>query len=190
METLLLQYLSDWPLLAYLLIFFGMVVEGANILFIVVFAVFMGYIDPLYGFAAAFLGAFLGDIGWYWFGKPLSKFLPKKARALLFTSIDEHLKAHPATTIIVSKFIYLINRLTLVRVRPVRVPFKKFLIIDTAGIMLLIITVSGLGSIFYASFSLVRQYFHFAEIGLAIGIIIFIIIERRVSKTLRARWIQ
>lgn len=94
METIFLHYLETWRILAYALIFLGMVLEGEIILFSAFFLVHQGSLDFFDVLAMAYIGIIVGDILWYRFGKFFLKTFPylEKYVSKLTSYLDGELK--------------------------------------------------------------------------------------------------
>ncbi|MCL5004588.1 MAG: VTT domain-containing protein [Patescibacteria group bacterium] len=183
METLLFQYLLLWKPLGYFLVFLGLALEGLRALFIASFLTYHGFLDFENFFLAAFSGAIIGDVFWYWLGKKInnsSSFVNKLTSRIKFA--DEHLINRLAHTIFVSKFIYGIHHLVILRAGALNLNLKKIIKYNILPTLLWILFIGGLGYLFGASFTLIKKYVKFIEIGLLIALIIFFVIEKFIKK--------
>lgn len=183
METLLFQYLLLWKPLGYFLIFIGLALEGDTALFIASFLTYHGFFDVGKFFLTAFSGAIIGDVFWYWLGRRInnsSSFINKITNRIKFA--DDHLINRLPHTIFVSKFVYGIHHLIILRAGALNVDLKKLIRYNLLPTLLWILLIGGLGYIFGASFTLIKKYVKFVEIGLLIALIIFFIIEKFIKK--------
>lgn len=183
MDSYLLDYLILWQKFAYLLIFIGIVLEGDIILFASAFLAYKGFFNLWYVLFIAFFAANIGDLLWYKAGhwlNNLSNLFNKFIKRFQF--LDNHLEVRPFHTIFVSKFTYGFHRLLFMRAGILNfnlVELSKYNLIPNT---VWIIVVFGLGYFSGASFSIVKKYFLFTEIGLFIFILLFFILEYFLSK--------
>lgn len=187
-ESVILNRLSDLPLLIYLVIFLGMVVEGEVVLLAAVFAAYTGYLNFSYVLVVSFVGMMFGDILWYWIGPHFERLLiPQKIKQTILPLIDAQLKKRPMVIIFVAKYIYFFHRIALVRIKPSGIPFLKFFSIDLVAIVTWIVTSTILGVTFAASFDLLRHYVRFAEIALLVGLVVILTAEHYIGKYFRKK---
>lgn len=187
-ESLVLERLQDWQFLGYLIVFLGMVIEGETVLLAAVFLAQTGHMQLPYVLLASFAGMVIGDSLWYWFGHFIDRFLfTKKLVNGLMPAIDRQLRERPMLSIFIAKFIYFLHRIALVRARPCGVSFKKFFKADILAIFAWIIASTVLGILFAESFSLLKNYIKYAEIGLLLTVIILIVVEHRLSSYYKKR---
>ena len=190
-ESLILERMQDWQYLGYALLFIGMVVEGEVVLLAAVFLSQTGHMQLPYVLLVSFFGMVIGDSLWYWFGHYLDRFLfAKKIANGILPALDKHLQTRPTLSIFVAKFIYFLHRIVLVRARPCGIPFKKFFTADLVAIIAWIFTSTVLGIFFAASFSLLKGYIKYAELGLLLVIIILIAGEHYLSLYYKKRLIR
>jgi len=183
MESLLFQYLILWKPLGYFLIFLGLALEGDTALFIAAFLTYHGFFDLGKFLLVAFIGAIVGDVFFYWLGHKInnsSSFFNKITSRIKFA--DSHLIERLPHTIFISKFVYGIHHLIILRASVLNISLKKIIKHDLLPTLLWILTIGGLGYLFGASFSLIKKSVRFVEIGLLIALIIFFIIEKFVKK--------
>ncbi len=183
METLLFQYLLLWKPLGYFLIFLGLALEGDTALFITSFLTYHGFFDIWKFLLAAFSGAIIGDIFWYWLGQRInnsSSFINKITNRIKFA--DNHLINRLPHTIFVSKFIYGTHHLIMLRAGALNIDLKKIIKYNFLPTLLWILLIGGLGYLSGASFIIIKKYVRFIEIGLLIALIIFFIVERFIKK--------
>ena len=183
MEGLILYGLSEWRILAYILIFIGMILEGEIVFLVAIYYVYQGKIAPLNTICAAMAGMFIGDILWYSFGFYFGR-IPfiKKYIYRITTILDAQISRRPAVSIIFSKFTYGFHRLTLLRAKVVGVPLRKFMKIDAIGVIAWTFVIGNLVYILSASLPIFKKYFRFAELGLALIAIIYLVIVYLLSR--------
>ncbi len=184
MESLILPWLLWYQPLVYAILFAGMIVEGDAVLFIAGFLAHQGYISPLLAAGIALAGAFFGDTLWFRIGKRLRTSNSRFSRVVerLAAPFDQRLSEHPIKTIFLSKFAYGLNKTILIRSGWLGMSWKKLEESDLLAILLWIFIVGGLGYVSSASFSAFRHYFKFAEVGLGIGLIAFLVLEYFITK--------
>ncbi len=118
------------PVLAYLVLFFGMFIEGE--VFFLTAAIFAieGYLNWWIIFGVTFVGVILGDIAWYFLGRysKNTKFGGWVSRK--FSGYEDWLQENFETRYLwlafVSKFLYYVNRITPLLAGWQRLDFKKF----------------------------------------------------------------
>jgi membrane protein DedA with SNARE-associated domain len=183
-RTLFLNYLIAWKFSAYTGAFVLIMIEGDVIVFISAFLTeqkffYLPYIVPL-----LIIGALIGDFLWYSLGKFISRY-PEKLPARLIEKItkrfDDGIANRPDNLLMATKFIYGTNRITLIRSGMLNVPVKKFLLADAKAVIVWIFIVGGIA--YGAAYWLphLKEYFRYAEIGLALGILLFLVVERLIT---------
>jgi membrane protein DedA with SNARE-associated domain len=183
MDNLILNNLDLWRPVIYSVLFVGLLLEGEAVLFTAVYLIHQGKLDPGDTIGIAICGVLIGDSLWYFSGTAISG-LPviRKIIAKVPKDFDAFIGKRPKISIIVSKFIYGFHRPTLIRLKAVGVVYTNFLKADIPGALLWIAIVSALGYFFSSSTALLKEYFKYWEIGLAVSLIIFILISKLVSK--------
>jgi len=183
MDSLILNNLDLWRPGIYSVLFLGLLLEGEAILFTAVYLVHQGKLDLGDTISIAICGVLIGDSLWYFGGTAISG-LPiiKKIVAKLPKDFDAFIEKRPKISIIASKFIYGFNRPTLIRLKAVGVLYSNFLKADIPGALLWLSIVSALGYFFSSSTALLKEYFKYWEIGLAVSLIIFFLITKLISK--------
>lgn len=174
MENFLLNYYS----LAYLIIFFGIMVEGDALIFISFFLASFGYFKTEKLFFILFTGALVGDVLWYYLGAWLnnhSSFMGRLMRRVKM--FDSHLLKRPLHTIFVSKFTYGFHHLILMRIGALNLNFKSFFKYDLISSFVWVLSIGVFGYLSGASFFAIKKYLKFTEIGLLFILIAFIIVE-------------
>lgn len=183
-DSLVLHYLEIWRPVGYGLIFFGMIFEGDIFLFTAGFLVFQGFLSGCLTFFVVFSGVLIGDSWWYLLGHwinssphPFNRWLVR-----IVKPFDNHLMNWSLHTIFISKFIYGIHHLILIRAGILGLPYKKYISYDLISALAWIFVIGGLGFLSGASFELIRHNLRFVEYALVIGLAVFIILQRLVVR--------
>lgn len=178
-ESFFLHFLSSSLPLAYIVIFLGMVFEGDILLFTVAFLAQQGVFNPFQLVIVVLAGVLAGDYGWYLVGV---RIVPKFSRLARWVEhiaqpIDQHLTNRQLRTITISKFAYSIHHPILMRAGILRLDAKKLMQNDVVASFVWIAVVGGLGYFSSLSVGLFRHYIKYAEIGLLIGLVLFLAIS-------------
>jgi membrane protein DedA with SNARE-associated domain len=174
--------------LIYPLIFVLVVFDAAIVVFAAMFLLVEGIISPLPTLAVLMLGVLAEQLFWYWIGRKLGEkeklmaWLDKPARAF-----DKHLLSRPFHTLVLSKFIYGIHRAMLVRAGMLKINFKIYLVIALICTILWLGVIGGIGYSFSASYGVLKEYIKYAELVPLGLIIIYFIIDWRISKRLKEK---
>ncbi len=192
MESLFAHYLTVWEPLGYILIFVGMMFEGDTVLFTAVFLAHQGYLSLFPAILAALWGMILGDNLWYTLGAKIrfgQKFpIVTQWAEKLAKPFDDHLRERPFRTIFLAKFTYGFNRAIITRAGMLNLKWKK---LEESDILATLLWMSVVGAIAYfssASLSyLLKDYLKYGEAALAVGIVLFIILERMISAQSKKR---
>lgn len=189
MNSLLLSYLNSWEPLGYIIIFLGMMVEGDLVLFSTAFLAHQGIIAFIPAFLSALWGMILGDNLWYSLGLKIRNssrlsFVTAWAERIA-KKFDERLIKRPVRTIFIAKFTYGFNRAILIRAGMLRLKWRKIEQSDILATLLWMAIVGGLGYFASASFSLIKHYLRFAEVGLFLGLLIFFCLEHLIAKRVK-----
>lgn len=171
---------EQWQLIGYILFTAGLVIEGDAVLFTAGFLSHRGVFNPLLMFFWLLAGSTIGDVLWYRLGAWLQgknnwlvRWLKKVTNPL-----GPHLLERPKRSLFLSKFLYGINHAILCKAGALGLPLKEFIRDDLPGNIAWILIVGGLG---YASSAGVVHLGHsirYAEMGLALGILAFMVISR------------
>lgn len=177
------------PVLIYLIIFFGLALEGEITLLASGFLLYFGLLDYLVLVPVVFLGSWLGDMIWFWGGEKWgSDYFNKHQRWLFLTKshferLAKHFtENHGTKTIFLSKFSYGINHAIIVVAGASRMNFKKFIKVDAWATIIWALIILQLVQILGRSFQYIKHLTK--DLGVAIGlvVILFIIIEIILSK--------
>lgn len=180
MHFFLLNSIAAYAPLGYFLVFIGMIIEGDAFLFLAVFLLHRGFFQLDFLVLSVFTGALFGDWLWYELGRWLnasnswvSRWAERIARPL-----DPQLAKRPFRTILLTKFTYGIHHAVLMRAGASHHPYKRIFWFDFPAVLIWMIVVGGIAYLFSASLVAARHYLRFAEIGLLLGLIVFIGLER------------
>jgi len=184
METIFLQYITDFGWLAYLIIFVAMFMEGDVVLFTAFYLANSGHLNAPLLVVIAVVGVVFGDVIWYKIGEHLEKRSEffRKIAAKITKTLDKRLQKYPISTLCITKFTYGIHDAVLLRAGATHLSFKKyFWTMFFAGAFWTTV-IGGLAYFFASSIDLIKKYIKYGEIGLLIGFIIFFTIMHLLSK--------
>jgi membrane protein DedA with SNARE-associated domain len=188
MENLFLSHIESLGLWLYPLFALGLFLEGEVVLFVAAYLVYEGYLHPSALFLIAFTVVPLGDYMWYSIGQHIGQAQPRIKRfadrivGLAALALDHRLVNQSATTLLVSKFTYGFHRPTLLRIGMLHVPRPQFVRADIIASWLWIMIVAVIGYASAAWLSKLKRYFKFAEVGLLIGILMYLFLSSVVSR--------
>ncbi len=188
MENLFLSRIEMLGPALYALLALGLLFEGEVVLFVTAYLVYEGYLHPLGTLVIAFSIVPIGDYIWYSIGryighaKPKVKNLADRFVRFIALPLDWRLTTKSASTLLVSKFTYGFHRPTLLRIGMLNVPRRQFIRADIIASWTWIIIVGAIGYISAAELSKLKKYFKFAEVGLLVGILIFLFLSSVVSR--------
>jgi len=193
MGTIFLHYFLIWKPLGYALIFIGMLFEGEILIFTSFFLARQGFLDLSYIVITLFSGSLFGDLLWYWSGVYLNNSksrigrLAHKWSCHLTKPFEGHLVRRTFYTTFLSKFVYGVHHPIMLRIESLGIKISDYVKIDALAIALWMTIIGSLGYFAGVYFHLIRQYLRIAEIGLIIGVVIFIIASHLVSNYLKKR---
>ncbi len=182
LESTFFQALTVHPLLTYSVLFVVVLIEGGEAaVFGAVFLIHRGYLDPYIAFPIVFSALFSGDIGWYYVGPFIAR-LPLVRHIVALASIfDEFIQKHPLKAMLVSKFAYGLHRPIQMRLQKIGMTFRQYLKYELTSSLVWITVVGALAYFVMASVSAFRHVFRVAEIGLALGVILFFVASRVIA---------
>lgn len=186
MQSLIVDHLSVGTPFSYVLVFFGMVFGGEEVLFMVAFFLYREYLTFFPTFIALFLGATTGDILWFVYGGHIMKhpIIVRISSRIAFLE-SSRVKKHDAPVIFLSKFIYGIHHITLAKLRASGEPFFRFLWLDALASLVWIASIGGLGFTTSFSISQLRHMLRFFEVGLALILLFYFILSRFVTPVIK-----
>ncbi len=189
MEFVLLDFFILHPYVGYALIFFGMFFEGDLFLFAATFLANLGVFDITPVLIVTFFGMTIGDILWYRLGIYQEK-LPSWLQKLILriaSPFDAMLVNKPFMTLFITKFTYGAHHLVLARAGGNRLDLKRFIKSDIGATLLWIAVIASLGYFGSFAFSQIKEYVRFAEVGLLVGFVLIILLEKAVRVWARGR---
>ncbi|MCX6713809.1 MAG: VTT domain-containing protein [Candidatus Vogelbacteria bacterium] len=184
MESILIYYLIIWEPLGYVLAFIGTVSEGDASWFIFAFLTGQGFYNLGLMLLCVFGAAIVGDTIFYWLGRKISK---KDHRFIRWAEkvakpFDSHLKNKLTRTLAISKFTYGGHKPILIRVGMIDIPYWHFLKKDIPAILVWELGIGVVGYFSGVAFYALKGYLHYLELGVVLGLILFFIIMKILSK--------
>lgn len=192
METLLTHFSEIHRFLTYLLIFFGIFIEGEVILIVSGVLVKAGNIDYLDTIIIAFFGTIAHDIFYWQLGR---WFFASKKERFLFLNVGRLgpflKKLHKNNSyIFTSKFTWAINRLILIASGYENMPVRKLLgyAVPAAGIW--VITLVSLGYIFADRTDIIKKDIVTIAFSLTLFVVVLYALEHVFQRTLSFKKIK
>jgi len=175
MDAFFQNHLASIGWAAYLLIFFLMFFEGDALIFLSVYLTNQGYLELEILVPVIFAAAVVGDSLWFKFGGYLERRSPfvHKWFGKATTPINDRLARKPKTTLFLSKFMYGLNRVTMVRAGAISMRYKTFLKTDMFTIICWISLIGGIAFFTSVSLDLFRHYFKYAQFTI-LGVIVLL----------------
>lgn len=173
--------------LGYALVLLLLTIESQTVLFAAAFLVRLGVFKIYWIIAIALLGVIGTDYFWYFIGRHFhgrSSFFRRWSEKL-GKPMDIHLEQRPNHTLAVAKFTFGLHTPVMLRAGSLKMPIKKFIKGDVLSSFLWITIVFSLGYGSGATLTLLKHYFRYAEIGLAVALIIFVLTMYFVGRRLR-----
>ncbi|MHB8651947.1 MAG: DedA family protein [Minisyncoccota bacterium] len=184
MHYLVLKALVASPFMVYGVLFFGMFVEGDLFLLTAGFLLHRGVVHFLDSFVLLYLGMLLGDSLWHVAGTHLHRInSPYFKRVIVVAErFDGILRARLFHTMLVTKFMYGFHHPVLLRAGMIGVTRRAILRADALAGPIWILSVMGLGYLASASLFAVHRYLRIAEFGILATFIIFVVVERIITR--------
>lgn len=182
-NSYLLNLLTEYGHFGYLVLFFGMIVEGEFILLAAGFVASLGILNMPLVVLVAGVGVIVGDICWFIAGRKVGpRFFDLADRFFIFNKkriqyIREHFDGSGAKTIFISKFLWNLSHLTAALAGSVQMKFRRFLKADAAGAIIWTLIISMLGYLFGKSFDLLKEYTMDITISLTIVALVVLMIH-------------
>ncbi len=187
METVnaLKHFAEGYEVLAYVLLFFGVVLEGELVLIFAGILTQLGVLNLPLVIATGFLGAIFKAISWYKLGMFLKKRFAENHFFMYLEKRVYHLfpkfKENPFWSIFISKFIYGINHFVLILAGYSKIDFKTYFKAEFYSAMIWIPEIFSLGYFFsYAALGITKEIHNFSIIIL-LFILGFIFFEKLVA---------
>ncbi|MCX6785168.1 MAG: DedA family protein [Candidatus Komeilibacteria bacterium] len=177
------------PVLIYGVIFLGLALEGEIVLIAAGLLVYFGLVNYFLVLITVFLGAWLGDMVWYWAGKTFgSRYFEKHQRWLFLTKkrwlmLQKHFVfGNSQRTIFFSKFSYGINHAIIVVAGASGMSRRKFIKVDAYATLAWAIIILGLVQFLGQSFDYIQRLTKNVGLAVAVVVIIFVLVEIVVGK--------
>lgn len=175
-KTLILHYLLISPVFAYFLILVLMMFEGDATLYTAALLTQQNMLRAELVIPLAIMGIFLGDVICFEIGRRLSP--ASRIRTYLdklTERFDDHLTDHPFRTMFISKFAYGMGHFAIIRIGTIDgISLKEFIKRDIMVSLPWFIIVWTLGYGTGAILIHLRRYLHYAEVAIAIGVLLLI----------------
>jgi len=182
-EAFLLSQAETWRLMAYLIIFAGVLMEGEIIIFLAIYLAHQGILSLPITIVLVVVGVLCGDVLWFNLGPRIANawFVPK---ALESTSemIEARIRERSFGVLVLSKFTYGLHRVVLLHMKEAGVTLQQFVRMDVIASALWLVVVGGLGFVFSASISSAKHYMRNAEILLLVGVALFFLMGHSVRR--------
>ena len=184
MAALFSYYVNLWPPLWYLVVFLGGIFEGDIMLFSTAFLARQGFFTIAYLFPLLLAGVLMGDFLWYLLGLRFgaSQFFLLRWANHLTKPFDNHLKLRPLRTMFISKFVYNFHHPLLIRASAVGMSAGEFVKNDIIATLGWIGVIGAMGYFSGFSFEVFKYYLSFSEVGLLLGVLIFLGIHYIISE--------
>lgn len=184
MASLFIYYLIIWEPLGFLVAFLGVGLEGDFFLFTFAFLSSQGFFNPWLLFLVAYGGAVAGDFAFYFLGVR-AKIMPKPILNWVLKLTNPfvgHLQHRPLHSLLLAKITYGLHKPIIVRLGMLGLSFGRFLLIDLVAVFIWLLIIGGLGYFSGLFFYLMRDYLHYAEIGILIGLVVLYFAARIIKK--------
>lgn len=183
--TALEHFASGYAALAYVLLFFAIVIEGELAMIFAGILAQIGVLDLVTVLGVSYAGAAGKTVSWYYLGVLLKraertgKFFSYLEKRVLY--LFPRLRESPFWSIFLSKFIYGINHFTLVLSGLMRLDFKTYLKAELSSSVLWVLGMVSLG--YFASTAAIgySKEFHKFSLVILLFILAFILLERFIT---------
>ncbi|MEK7555386.1 MAG: hypothetical protein AAB516_01030 [Patescibacteria group bacterium] len=194
MQSFLMDFSETHRILAYLIIFIGILIEGEIVLVLAGVLSRNGYLDFFDIIFFSFIAAVIHDLIYWGIGRkiaarfggnaaPKGKFLFFKLEKII--GFLESLKRGNGLYIFISKFVWNLNRVVLVASGYMKTPFKKLLSYSVPASLIWSITFVSLGYIFAHKTNILHQDIKTAAIFISVFILVIIVFEDALRRTLK-----
>ncbi len=184
MDSFLATHVASLGWIVYLLVFLAMFLEGDALLFLAVYLAHQGYLQVGVLVPVVFVAVLINDSLWFKFGACLEAHSPfvHKWLGKATTFINTRLVRKPKTTVFLSKFMYGLNRVTMVRAGAIGMRYKTFLKTDIVTVLCWIGLIGGIAFFTSVSLEVFRHYFKFAQYTILGGIVALYVLMHLISK--------
>jgi len=157
----------------------GTALEGDAFIFTSIFLAAHGLLNPFITLAILYGSTIAMDTFLYRLGARYANSSAWIFRTVYKTSpyIDRHLSKRLAKTLFLTKFMYGVHHLALLRAGALKIDPKRFLRYDLAASAVWIAVVGGFALLANAAVPFLRHSLHFTEVVLTIGLALFFVVE-------------
>lgn len=190
LENLLARFSETHQILAYLIIFLGMFIEGEMILILSGILVKSGAIGFFNTLWISFIAVIFHDLLYWKIGQKLSRLNKKK---YLFFDLEkgrplfEKIQKRQGFYVFSSKFAWNLNRVVLVSLGYLGIPFKNLFRASVASAFLWALTFISLGFIFAEQTDLLKKDLKIGAVFITIFFIAVVAVEQILQKYFRNR---
>lgn len=187
MESLLTNFSETHRILSYLIIFFGIFIEGEVILLLAGILSHRGFLDISNVIIIASSAAILHDLLYWSIGQKLLKTNKKR---ILFINLDkakgvlEKLRIGDGLYIFISKFAWGLNKIVLISSGYLKTPVRELLRYSIPAAFVWSITLISLGHVFASKTGLLKKDIKTAVVLLAIFVVGIILLESLLRKAI------
>lgn len=190
MEEILISFSGAHELLAYLIVFFSIFVEGAVVTLLAGVLSAKHYLNINIVILVAFLASVIQDFFFWHLGKNIIRL--KKTRFLVNIEKAENfmkkLEINNGLYIAISKFSWGFNRVVLTAAGMMGTPLKQVLKYSIPACLVWAITIAYLGNIFSSQINVLDRGAKTAGLFIALLIIIFVFLENIIRKQVKKYW--
>ncbi len=193
MESLLTNFSETHRIISYLIIALAILIEGEVVLILSGILSHKGYLDIFNVVLFAFAASIIHDLIYWSIGKKFSASNKKKFLFINLEKIKEFLekaKINNGLYIFVSKFVWNLNRITLIANGYLKTPVKKLLRHSIPASLVWSIVFVSIGYIFAFETDVLKKDIKTAAILLIGFIIIVVILENLLKKIIEKRVIK
>jgi len=165
---------------SYLILFFGVVVEGEIFPLAAGFLVSLSLMNLYGAMIVGFVGAVVGDILWFMAARHWGRKLVDRCGRFLFIKpsrlkwLEEHFQENGKKTLAVTKFIYSFGHASIIVAGIAKMDFKEFLKVDIIACLGWVVLFTLLGHTFGASFTLLQEILK--DVWWTVGIILVAVV--------------
>lgn len=185
------QLVQDHRFWGYTILFIAMVLEGETFLIVTGMLVSLEAFDAGDVLFISLVGVVLGNIMWYYFGTKLKdsgfakRIIKWSEKAITF--FLPRFSEKPFKSIFFSKFIYGVNRATVIMSGVMHIPFKLFFRAELMASVVWVMLYLGIGYFFgYAAVNMTRNAPRFVLIAV-VFVVVFILIQRFIARKYEKR---
>ncbi len=161
-----------------------MLIEGDVTWFTLAFLTSQGFFNLGLMLFIIFWSVVVSDTLFFFIGRSIHR-LPRFVKVWsdkIAQPFDRHIHSRPLQTLLISKFAYGVHKPILVRMGMIDKSYWEFMRQDIPSIFTWVAIIGSLGYFSGLSFFLVQQYLHYAEVGLLVGLIVFFVAVKLITK--------